>query len=140
MATKYPSPIDRLLDRWRTLARIAGEDLHDERTARLFRTAVQELEEALQAVLDELLDAHEAEDFSGHGADNLRRTMVNHGRPYAPRYRIADLPLKPRKGQGSPLPRILLLAAEAEAGPEDHRREQIRRQARETARQRRLAG
>ncbi|HET9965563.1 MAG TPA: hypothetical protein VFQ10_09230 [Rubrobacter sp.] len=140
MNTKVPSKIRQLIERWHARVRSAEDELQDHRMGGVIRRMVTELEEAIQAELDEFLDADEAAAFSGLGKDQLRRTIPNRGSKYRPRYRKGDLPTKASAPDESRLPRILQLATEVPDSAEESRREQIRQQARETARQVRRAG
>jgi hypothetical protein len=62
--------------------------------------AADELGAALQAEASEILTLAQAADASGYSRDQLRRLvragkLPDFGRPHAPRFRRADLPLKP---------------------------------------------
>lgn len=140
---KGSSPIQQLIDRWRARATSAEHELHLPRRAKVIRSLIAELEEAIQAELDQLLTSAEAEAFSNTHRDTLRRTVENRGEPYRPAYRAGDLPVKRGAPDMSRLPRGLQLMTErttgSDTGCDDARREQIRQQARETARRSRIA-
>lgn len=96
-----------LMTQWRedaaTLARYG-----DERGAMLLRRAADDLEAALRAQDEELLDLDAAAQESGYSKDRLRHMVAdgalpNAGRKHAPRVRRADLPRKrPRSSQFDP--------------------------------------
>lgn len=139
MPNPVPSPIEQLIDDWQNLARLAEIQLRDPDKAALIRRLLAELEEAIKAEIDRPLTSAQAETFSNVHRDTLRRTVENRGEPYRPAYRAGDLPVKRGAPSISRLPRILQLMTEKAAGSDDARREQIRQQARETARRSRIA-
>lgn len=143
MSKRAPSPIRRLIDRWRARATSAEHEHQLPRQARLIRGLLAELEDAIQAEIDQLLTSTQAEAFSNVHRDTLRRTVENRGAPYRPAYRAGDLPVKRGAPDMSRLPRVLQLMTERTTGSDtssdDARREQIRQQARETARRSRIA-
>ena len=82
----------------------------DERAAVLWERAAAELEAALRAASDETLTLEEAARVSRYSADHLGRLirtqkLPNVGRPYAPRVRRGDLPMKSGAPGAGPLPR-----------------------------------
>lgn len=139
MRIPLPSPIEQLIEDWQSLARLAEIQLRDSHKAEMIRSMVAQLQEAIQAELDRLLASEDAEAFSHTTRDTLRRTVENRGAPYRPAYRAGDLPVKRGAPSISRLPRILQLMTEKVAGGDDARREQIRQQARETARRSHIA-
>ena len=87
-----------LLPQWRERAAYL-EQFGDPTSARLWRLAALELEDALKALGDETLTLVEAAAVSGYSADHLGHlvrngTITNYGRKNAPRVRRADLPIK----------------------------------------------
>jgi hypothetical protein len=134
-----PSPIEQFFDRWRAQASNAENELQLPQVAALIRRLLAELEEAIKAEIDRPLTSAQAETFSNVHRDTLRRTVENRGEPYRPAYRAGDLPVKRGAPSISRLTRILQLMTEKAAGSDDARREQIRQQARETARRSRIA-
>lgn len=134
-----PSPIERFFDRWRAQASNAENELQLPQVAALIRRLLAELEEAIKEEIDRPLTSAQAETFSNVHRDTLRRTVENRGEPYRPAYRAGDLPVKRGAPSISRLTRILQLMTEKAAGSDDARREQIRQQARETARRSRIA-
>lgn len=85
--------------RWRQKAELFRQHGH-EATARAYELCSTELEEALCAGEDELLDLQEAAKASGYSADHLGRLLregriPNAGRRHAPRIRRGDLPKRP---------------------------------------------
>ncbi|MEW5926416.1 MAG: hypothetical protein AB1941_02910 [Gemmatimonadota bacterium] len=134
-----PSPIEQFFDRWRAQASNAENELQLPQVAALIRRLLAELEEAIKAEIDRPLTSAQAETFSNVHRDTLRRTVENRGEPYRPAYRAGDLPVKRGAPSISRLTRILQLMTEKAAGSDDARREQIRQQARDTARRSRIA-
>jgi hypothetical protein len=134
-----PSPIEQFFDRWRAQASNAENELQLPQVAALIRRLLAELEEAIKEEIDRPLTSAQAETFSNIHRDTLRRTVENRGEPYRPAYRAGDLPVKRGAPSISRLTRILQLMTEKAAGSDDARREQIRQQARETARRSRIA-
>lgn len=134
-----PSPIEQFVDRWRAQASNAENELQLPQVAALIRRLLAELEEAIKEEIDRPLTSAQAETFSNVHRDTLRRTVENRGEPYRPAYRAGDLPVKRGAPSISRLTRILQLMTEKAAGSDDARREQIRQQARETARRSHIA-
>jgi hypothetical protein len=96
-----------LPDLWRREAGLYRRDGVDS-LARMAERHAAELDAALRAGGEALLSAREAAEVSGYSADHLHRLvkvgrLTDYGRAHAPRYRSADLPLKPGRllpGQG----------------------------------------
>ena len=121
MESRLPSPGD-LPGRWRERARFLNE-WGDPNSARLWRLAAAELEQALRALGEETLSLVEAAQLSGYTADHLgslvRKSVIpNCGRKNAPRIRRADLPTKsstcpgrPRNQQSAPVDDITHIAS-----------------------------
>lgn len=87
-----------LITMWRTDAGML-ERYGDDRGANLLKRAATDLECALRAEEDELLDLDAAAQESGYSKDRLRHmvaegTVPNAGRRHAPRVRRGDLPRK----------------------------------------------
>jgi hypothetical protein len=92
------TPLTGLVRSWRERAALLRP--YAPFVARAFEDASTELERELETVADELLALRAAAEYSGYSADHLRRLvregkLRNAGRPHAPRFRRADLPLKP---------------------------------------------
>jgi hypothetical protein len=85
--------------RWRQQAALFRQHGH-EATARAYELCSGELEAALQAAQNQLLDLQEAAVESGYSSDHLGRLVregriPNAGRRNAPKIRRADLPRRP---------------------------------------------
>ena len=93
-----------LAERWEAEA-VTLERYRDARGAATARLHAMELREAVRSHADECLSPSEAEAVSGYSRRRLRELeaegkLENHGRKGAPRYRLADLPTKPRSDHG----------------------------------------
>jgi len=117
----FTGSLDTLHTRWRQKAELFRQHGH-EATARAYELCSSELEAALDAREDELLDLQEAAKASGYSPDRLGRLLregkiPNAGRRHAPRIRRGDLPKRPDTtviGQTAPQPSYKLeLAARA---------------------------
>ncbi len=102
------SPGD-LLAQWRERAQLLS-DYGDPNSARLWRLAAVELEQALRALGAETLTLVEAAVVSGYTANHLgslvrKGKIPNYGRTNAPRVRRADLPIKQPTSPGRPATR-----------------------------------
>lgn len=98
-------PLLRLVAEWRAEAeRIRRRYQHDG-LAGLCEAHADELEAALKAAAGREVTLAEAAEMSGYSRSHLRRLMdqgeiPNVGRPGAPRLRVSDLPMKPRRAGG----------------------------------------
>lgn len=102
-----------LYGRWRQKAELFRQHGH-EATARAYELCSTELEEALTAGENELLDLQEAARESGYSADYLGRLVRagrirNAGRRNAPRIRRGDLPKRPEVAETIHLPPVARL-------------------------------
>ncbi|HEY4306555.1 MAG TPA: hypothetical protein VGM82_18915 [Gemmatimonadaceae bacterium] len=93
-----------LVTHWRTDAETLAR-YGDERLAAFLRATADQLEAALKAHEDELLDLSAAAKESGYSADRLRHKIAdgelpNAGQRGAPRIRRADLPRKSTRRAG----------------------------------------
>jgi hypothetical protein len=91
---------------WRARAAFL-EQYGDPASARLWRLAAAELEQAVQRLGEETLTLVQAAAVSGYTADHLgqlirRGTIPNAGRQHAPRIRRGDLPMKSPDRPGRP--------------------------------------
>jgi len=96
--------LHQLADRWDAEA-LTLERYHDARGAATARLHATELREAVRAQADEHLTPPEAEAASGYSRRRLRELeaegkLENCGKKGAPRYRLGDLPTKPRADDG----------------------------------------
>jgi hypothetical protein len=93
-----------LITKWRADADVLA--IYDPRLAEVARRHAEQLEAAVRAEGDDVLDLTAAAKVSGYSVDRLRHKIAageiaNIGRKGAPRVRKGDLPTKTRRARGA---------------------------------------